>query len=141
MSNGAFIKKLGLICDRKDPSDQKLLLLGELVEDRFNSLEEGFNNKFERINENQQRLYNKLDETGAKLDSLTDLLSKHQEIIQRCPMVKQESKKSFERFRGVLEHPKMMSLSLIGGGVVLLLLVIGVLNPGVITAIKALFGL
>lgn len=137
----SIIDKLKRVCDEDNSQDRKLLLLGEIIEDRFDIMEEKFDLKFEVISNNQTKLYDKLDETGDKLDAITILLSEHQDFIRRCPMEKEETKKTFKKFLAILSHPKMAILSTLAVCTIIGMLIFGGVSVGIFTALLKLLGL
>lgn len=122
--NSKIVNTLEMMCDKENPQDRKLLLLAELVE-----------TKCEALAENQQELKESLKKTNEKLDKLTDILVKYEEIQDDCPV-----RKNTEHFKNLVffvKHPKLSFLMIIG----ILALLIGVFSSTTTGVIKFLMGL
>lgn len=96
-----IVKTLELMCDKTDPQDRKLLLLAELVESRYDDLEQ-----------KQDDLKEGLDNAVKKMDKLTTLLENYSISAKGCPVRK--NREAFEFVAVLLKRPKLFSAFIIG---------------------------
>lgn len=104
MSN-EVLKSLEVICDKRNPQDKKLLLLAQLVDEKYSSLEDDYK-------EIKQSLYS----TNEKIDSIMETLQKSSLCQSTCPVHKEG--KALNSLIFAAKNPKLMALSLIGALVV-----------------------
>lgn len=124
MSSNNIVHTLGLMCDKNNPQDAKLLLLAELVE-----------TKCEALGKTQGELKESLKETNSKLDKLTQLLESYERTQKYCPV--QVHKKGFSKLVMFMEHPKITILVLVG----VVALLMGVFGAELSNLIRHLVGL
>lgn len=123
--NSEIVKTLGLMCDKNNPQDKKLLLLAELVETRCDAL-----------SKNQGGLKESLDETNSKLDKLTELLEKYEKDTHGCPVYKNKKSIDFDKILVFVKYPKLSLLVLLGT----FALLVGVFSSGITSILRFLFG-
>lgn len=128
--NSEIVKTLKVMCNHEDPQDQKLLLLAELVETKFETLAP----KFETLAKHQDTLQKSLDKTNEKLDKVTDLLEKIESEERACPVY--SNRKDFEKISFIMRYPRLSFLMVLG----LISLIAGLCSSTIFGALKFVFG-
>lgn len=118
-----IVNTLKVMCNPKDPQDQKLLLLAELVK-----------TKCEALATNQSSLRESLDKTNEKLDRVTDLLEKIEADKKVCPVYM--NRRDFEKVSFMLRYPRISFLIVIG----VVVLLGGLFGTSLIEAIRLILG-
>lgn len=119
-----IVNTLKVMCNPKDPQDQKLLLLAELVK-----------TKCEALATHQTSLRESLDRTNEKLDRVTDLLEKMEADKKVCPVYMHKG--DFEKVSFILRYPRLSFLMLIG----IVVLIGGLFGTSLVEAIRLIFGI
>lgn len=115
------VRSLKLLCDEKDPQDQKIMLLAQLMEERCNSLEV-----------NQVALHECLINTDKKLDALSELLAKLKQTEDGCPILR--NKNSSEALIFLFKHPRILFIFITG----IVAIIAGMCGLGISDLIKLL---
>ena len=116
-----IVSTLKLMCDKNNPQDQKLLLLAELVD-----------SKYDILTENQEALKKSLSDTNAKIDKLTALLEENTKKTTNCPVY--QNKEGFAKLATFVKYPRWAIWIIIG----ILSVLLGYFGSEIVDIIKLL---